>query len=164
MTGECGCRVPRDESCPCFFQGKQEGFHRGVKFVETAPATYTVTERQAVERERVAFQDGARWRASTPAEFNLYALDTAAAERATLRYPLPKVRRLRKWIRRNGETLRWNPDRPLTGFVNTIGAWEGQMSGGEWAPVGDPTRWCVDLAEVTALADLKANPWEEVDA
>jgi len=109
----------------------------------------TVTERQAVERERAAFQRGALWFGALPSWFNVYAADEASAKEAAKVYPLPKVRRLRE-ATIEGKRYRYSPttrywemcDRHL-GWTT----WEGAAATGK----------------VHILADLKANPWEEVD-
>lgn len=119
-----------------------------------------VTEREAVERERAAFGRGALWYAAAPSWFNCTRTEEAANTVAAERYPLPTVRRLRT-LRSGTGWLRWNPERPVTGFVNTVGAWEIRaLDRGGWTPVSD--QWRVDLAEVVAVADLKANPYEDV--
>lgn len=156
----CDCRRVRDEDCPCFFQGKQAGFHRGVRFVEEAVATEkkaghdtpTVTERQAVERERKAFRSG--WlnhRAYYPGTAPIDPTGTLEAM-----YPLPKVRRLRQVNIGVNKIVRWNPE--------TKGGWEALATSSArpdmWYPLSE--LYTISIHDVAVCADLKANPWEEV--
>lgn len=157
----CDCRRVRDEDCPCFFQGKQAGFHRGVRFVEEAVATEkkaghdtpTVTERQAVGREREAFESG--WCAHRSYRGNPAPIDPIRCEYYA-RYPLPKVRRLRQANIGVNKIVRWNPE--------TAGGWEALATSSArpdmWYPLSE--LYTISIHDVAVCADLKANPWEEV--
>lgn len=123
----------------------------------------TVTERQAVERERAAYIEG-QCRANI--WLNANGLREAASahaggpfwtDLAAKRYPLPKVRRLRE-VYIGFLPYRFNPATSVFETSFRSGHWEssGNFDG------GSPARWLI--ANIGTLADLKANPWEEVDA
>lgn len=120
----------------------------------------TVTEREAVLRERAAFAHGAYWAwlnnyaESSGAKFNHEGyVDLRAAER----YPLPTITRPRvvrdprskgyEW-QCVGGALQWR-------YPDTMESWSSWDSGGAyiWTPVPD---------RVKLWADLLQNPLEEV--
>jgi hypothetical protein len=114
----------------------------------TPSDTPTVTEKEAVERERRAFCRGAG-----PLTGRLHGGEDARKVAAVL-YPLPKVRRLREWrCPDNDVWYRYDP---------TQKRWQHRdlsAGSGTWAYATYlPAAYCSEFA------DLKANPYEEVDA
>lgn len=112
-----------------------------------------VSEREAVMRERKAFLIGVHWHIQLPHWFNVAGgnVETQAEKAAATHYPPPKVRRLRE-VGFPMERIRYNPKRGL--FETTLH--------GDWAEAKMSSPRFV-ATHVEALADLKANPWEEVD-
>lgn len=126
-----------------------------------------VTEREAVERERKAFVAGQRdeWfylRNQNCLTSNAVVRMDGCRSRekqAEASYPLPKVRRLREVkgpdCDGNGDaSIRYNP---------ALGRWEQRWLTGLYAGLWAEWNGSVGPKNLMAVADLKANPWEEVD-
>lgn len=117
--------------------------------VKLAVVTCTVTEREAVERERAAFCEGAESlyvRDEIPGA--VYSAYAEVRDSAPAKYPLPKITR---------ERIKRDPSNA---------GWRWCVRGGAIALYdSDSLPMCTPTPERTALwADLLANPTEQVDA
>jgi hypothetical protein len=122
----------------------------------------TLSEKEAVMRERVAFAKGMRENRCDPQVCACPACATAIHE-ATRRYPLPRIRRPRV-VADNRE-----------GHRREFRVFEGQMQTRSirqpyWSCVenghtnADGTGLAIDAVRVKLWADLLASPLEEVEA
>lgn len=106
-----------------------------------------VTEKDAVLREREAFKRGhVHGRACHPFHVDL-------EKSAELRYPLPTVR-VHRTAFIHGALVRWEPG---------LGVFQGQTLTGQWEAITLELPHLLG-AEIRALADLKENPYKEVEA
>lgn len=114
-----------------------------------------VTERDAVERERAAYTEGAKWAwrtnyaECTGARFNHNGhVDRAAA----YRYPLPTITRPRVVKDPHSADIVWRCDGGVLQY---------RQGNHEWSM--GPGYWYAFPERVRLWADLLANPTEEVD-
>ena len=129
--------------------------------LSTSPASVpSVTEREAVLRERKAFERGYRtWRYDGPGcapRIGAIALRDGEAEllasAVEAEYPLPKITRPRVVLDPIDPNYAWR-------FVN--GALQCERGGsGVW---GNTMTWALHPERVRVLADLVANPTETVE-
>lgn len=104
-----------------------------------SPTEKTLTERDAVLRERAAFANGAAWGPGWHRESDL--------DEAAKRYPLPKV------IRPRVVCMGWSEARIVDGRVET----RGLGGSGEWRAN------FTTVEQLRELASLIDNPTEEVE-
>lgn len=120
----------------------------------TTAVVCTVTERQAIERERAAFVTGASYQWQRGCGYSGDWAANKAAIAARELYPLPKVKRQRVVNDRAGISYR-----AIDGFI------EWQLTSDKWCRYSCHGAVPIPTSERVKLwADLLANPTEEVDA
>lgn len=117
----------------------------------------TVTEREAVLRERAAFENGVNSmfiENAVPATSETSEACSRLEAEAATRYPLPKVTRAR--VLKNDTVFGSAYE-----FTVIDGTIKERLYGGSWKT---PSGWLLTADVVDAWADLLANPTEEVKA